>query len=571
MKTVPILPLACVLLLLLPCCAGIAALTPTNDSRPKRADIEGQILFAPMDSLTTYLIDRSGAVNHTWTSKYRPGLGVRWLGNGTILRTIDLGTPGYGGTGGGVQKILPDGTIAWDFRYDYGGNITHHDVQVLPNGNVLLVAWEKKTRAEAIAAGRDPSSFDSQNFYPSHIIEVQPTGPITGTIVWEWHVWDHLIQDFDASKENYGVVGDHPELVDLNFGDNKGGDWLHTNSLDYNAEFDQILISAHNFNEIWVIDHSTTTEEAAGHTGGHSGHGGDLLYRWGNPQAYRAGTENDQVFSCQHDATWIRPGCPGAGDILVFNNGVIRHYSSVDEITPPVNDQGDYYLDPGQAYGPQTLTWTYQGSPPLSFYASHLSGAERLPDGDTLISNGETGYFFEVTPDKTVVWHYTNPYPSSGSNQVFKIVYVAPPAPPESPQPDLDGSGSLHWTDIQPGATVFGSFTVQNIGDSDSLLNWTVNTSELTWGTWTFTPASGNDLTPQAGSVTVQVSVVAPDEENANFAGSIRIENIENASDYDLIPVSLSTPALLQAMVQTAMPSQLPGVHTQVISLRRSI
>ncbi len=91
-------------------------------------------------------------------------------------------------------------------------------------------------------------------------------------IVWEWYAWDHLIQDYNASKENYGVVGDHPELIDINYGISSSlSDWLHANSIDYNEKFDQILISVHNFNEIWVIDHSTTLEEAAGHTGGRVG------------------------------------------------------------------------------------------------------------------------------------------------------------------------------------------------------------------------------------------------------------------------------------------------------------
>ena len=87
---------------------------------------------------------------------------------------------------------------------------------------------------------------------------------------------------------------------------------MHTNSIDYNEEFDQILISVRYFNEIWVIDHSTTTEEAAGHTGGNSGKGGDLLYRWGNPK--NIGREPRVINSSlgQHDASWIE-GCPWKG------------------------------------------------------------------------------------------------------------------------------------------------------------------------------------------------------------------------------------------------------------------
>jgi hypothetical protein len=499
--------------------------------------INGQILFAPMFSTNTFLIYNTGEVNHTWSSSFLPGVAVRWLGNETILRTIRVGIgPGNGGAGGGVQIVQWDGSVIWDFRYNTNEVLSHHDARLLPNGNVLLIAWETKTRAEAIAAGRNPNYVTNNGLMPDHIIEVQQTGPTSGDIVWEWHVWDHLIQDYDSSKDNYGIVGDHPELVDINYVTSSQPDLMHTNSIDYNEEFDQIMISVHNFNEIWVVDHSTTTEEAAGHTGGNSGKGGDILYRWGNPQAYNAGASSDQKLFNQHDAAWIDEGCPGEGNILVFNNGGSRHYSSVDEIVPPVNDNGNYTLDPGSAYEPETQIWIYTANPPSSFYASHISGAQRLADGNTLICNGETGKIFEVTPEGATVWQY------NVGPQVFKVVYIPPEEPSEPNTPDLDCSGSLSWSNIKPGETVSGSFQVQNIGDAGSLLNWTVNTSLIKWGNWSFTPGSGENLTPEDGQVTVQVSVVSPGEQNSEFEGYIRVENQNNPEDFDLISVYLKTP-----------------------------
>lgn len=510
-------------------------------TQPPMMITEGQFLYAPMWTTTTYLRESSGALNTSYPSSFFPGVAVWWLGDGAILRTIRTGSGGgTGGSGGGVQKVLRDGTMVWDFRYNTNGCLTHHDVKTLPNGNVLLIAWETKTRTEAIAAGRNPNYVSSLGLRPDHIIEVQPTGPTSGTIVWEWHVWDHLIQDHDPTKANYGIVADHPELVDINYVPSTTTDWMHTNSIDYNEELDQILLSVHTFNEIWVIDHSTTTAEAAGHTGGNSGKGGDLLYRWGNPAAYKRGTINNKIFSQQHDATWIKPGYPGEGNILVFNNGVSRpggaRYSSVDELTPPVNETGQYYLAPGSAYGPTTLTWTY--SPQPTFYASHLCGALRLSNGNTLITNGETGRIFEVTPAGATVWQY-----NTGS-QLFKVVYIPyeEPQPPEPNIPDLSCSGNLVWTNIKPGATVTGSFKVQNIGDTDSLLNWTVNTSSISWGTWTCNPKSGENLTPEDGQITVQVSVMTPEEENTLFDAYLRVENKNDSTDYELIPVMLKTP-----------------------------
>ena len=514
----------------------------TKQSTKINETIEGQILFAPMDSTKTYLIDGTGTVIHIWSSDYLPGEAVRWLGNGTILRTIKTGVEGYGGAGGGVQKVLRDGTVTWDFRYNTNGNLSHHDILPLPNGNVLMIAWEVKTRAEAIDAGRNPNSLIDDTFMPDHIIEVKPTGPTSGVIVWEWHVWDHLIQDYDASKENYGVVDDHPELVDINYPATSGQDWMHTNSIDYNEKFDQILISVHNFNEIWVIDHSTTTDEAAGHNGGKSGKGGDILYRWGNPQAYRAGSSSDQKFFGQHDATWIKTGCPGQGDILVFNNGFIRPhpeglYSSIDEIVPPVNDTGVYYLKPGSSYGPGNTIWCYTANPPINFYSGEFSGAQRLTDGNTLICDGILGRFFEVTPNGTTIWEYTNPYPSPGLNNVFKIVYI-----PYQTNQKVEGIGSLCWKKVKLEETVYGSFQVQNNGAPGSFLNWRINNSAITWGSWSFSPNHGENLTPETGPIIVYVSVIAPNEKHSSFGGGIRIDDTQNPNDFDTIPVSLTTP-----------------------------
>ena len=500
---------------------------------------DGKILLAPTRSRNTYLLDNNGTVNHTWPSEYKPGLAAYWLGNGTILRTIQVGImPVAGGAGGGVQKVELDGTITWDFRYDTNKYLSHHDVKSLPNENILLIAWEEKTRTEVIVAGRNPNYVSSQGLMPDHIIEVQPTGPTSGSTVWEWHVWDHLIQDYDSSKANYGVVENHPELVDINYVTSTEQDWMHTNSIDYNQGLDQILISVHNFGEVWVIDHSTTTEEAAGHTGGNSGKGGDLLYRWGNPAAYRRGTTSDRKLFSQHDASWIKPGYPGQENILIFNNGVNRpniEYSSVDEIIPPVNIYGEYYLSPNSSYGPINQTWTYIANPPSSFFASHLSGAQRLANGNTLICNGETGEIFEVNPNGAIVWQYNTKV------EVFKVVYLYPEELGPS-IPDLECTGSLSWNKIKPGATANGSFQVQNIGDLNSSLNWTINVSSIIWGKWLFSPESGKNLTPSDGQVTVHVSVVAPNEKNSKFEGYIIVENQDDPSDFDLIPVYLKTP-----------------------------
>ena len=539
----------CILLLLLGTSFTYASSSKNFSSRDtqKERTLDGQILFSPYSATTTYLIDSTGTVNHTWPSAYHPFTEPYWLGNGTILRPIISGN-------GGLQVISWDGTIVWDYRYTVPGCSCHHDVKLLPNGNVLMIVWETKTRTEAIAAGRNPSTISGSTFKPDRIIEVNQTGPTSGAVVWEWHVWDHLIQDYDASKANYGIVGDHPELIDVNFGDTFAGDWLHTNCLDYNPTFDQILISSHNFNEIWVIDHSTTTAEAASHAGGNSGKGGDLLYRWGNPRAYDAGTTGDQKLFFQHGVSWIKPGYPGAGHILVFDNGNNRpsgQYSTVDEFAPPVNSTGEYSLVPGSAYGPEDYTWSYTADPPTSFYSNVFGDAHRLKTGDTLICDGTSGRFFEVTPDGTTVWQYINPYPNPTQNSVFKIDYLPPPESPEPSIPDLSCSGSLSWTDIKPGTTLSGTFQVGNIGEPSSLLNWTI-TSYPNWGAWTFTPSSGTELTASSW-VTVNATCVAPNEKNTQYTGTIQVTNVDDSTDNCSIPVSLKTPTNLDRQFQLFM------------------
>jgi hypothetical protein len=375
----------------------------------------GYTLFAPHRSRTTYLIDNEGRLVHSWTSAYEPAFSAYLLEDGSLLRTANVHNPDFGGGGGGrVERFDWAGNLAWFYDYSSTAVCQHHDIEPLPDGNVLLVAWELKTRDEAIAAGRDSARITANKLWPDHVVEVDPTND---SIVWEWHVWDHLIQDYDSTKQNYGAVADHPELVDLNYtgAGSAGGraDWNHANAVGYNPEFDQIVISVLTQDEVWVIDHSTTTEEARGHSGGRQGMGGDILYRWGNPQVYRAGSSADRKFFGQHDARWIEPGLTGGGHMMVFNNGVNRpdgQYSTVDEFIPTSDNTGRYPRPaPGMPHGPAQQCWVYKASPPTSFLSESFGGANRLPNGNTLICEATSGRFFEVMPDTSVVWRYVNP------------------------------------------------------------------------------------------------------------------------------------------------------------------
>jgi len=494
---------------------------PSSNANPS---ITGQILYTPMLSFNTYLINNDGTINKTWSSNNLPGLSVYMRPNGNILRPIRLNLE-QGGSGG-IEEYTPEGELIWSYEYYSQNNYqSHHDVEPLSNGNVLMLTWEYINENEVINTGRNPDSLTGSIAF-EHIIEVHPTSKNTGTIVWQWHSFDHLIQDYNSGKDNYGIVENHPELLDINYGGNDV-DWLHCNSIDYNEYLDQILISSRNFNEIWVIDHSTTSEEASGHTGGNNGKGGDILFRWGNPQSYKV--DGPHRFYEQHDATWIDLDCPGAGNILVFNNGVGRGYSSVDEIVPPVDSSGFYDYAPGTTFAPSDILWSYT-SP--NFYSYRYSSAQRLRSGNTLICNGILSRFFEVTPQMTKVWQYDAPQIGG----VFKISYIYPK---EQYSEDLDCSGSFSFSNVKPETIVTGSIQVHNIGVSGSQLNWTIE-SYPDWGTWTSTPSSGIGLA--AGDfVTVNVSVVAPSSKMKNFAGTIKIINSNYPADFCELDVSITT------------------------------
>jgi hypothetical protein len=383
-------------------------------------NLEGYVLFSPMTSTNTYLIDKCGEKVHEWsTSIYRPGLSSYLLEDGSLIRAGILDNSNFdeGGSGGILEKFDWDGNLVWSYTLSGSDMCQHHDFKVLPNGNVLVIVWDRYTNAQAIANGKN-SNYNNTHLWSEKIVELQPIGSNNATIVWEWKLWDHLVQDFDNTKPNYGVVSEHPELVDLNYfpGQPTSMDWIHLNSIDYNADLDQILVSSHTLNEIWIIDHSTTTVEAAGHIGGDLNKGGDLLYRWGNPQTYDRGNPTTKVFFGQHHASWIPQGFPNEGKILVFNNGLNRPgtYSSIDMIETPVDLSNDYPIGTNTSFLPNSLFWTYTANTPSDFYSSNISGVYPLENGSFLITSGANGTFFEINSTNETIWEYINPVAQSG-------------------------------------------------------------------------------------------------------------------------------------------------------------
>jgi hypothetical protein len=290
----------------------------------------------------------------------------------------------------------------------------------MPNGNVLVISYERRTATEVTAAG----GTSAIEMWPDKIVEIEPTGATTGNVVWEWKAWDHIMQDKDSTKPNYvktAEMVDHPQSLNINYKQTK--DWMHMNGVDYNSILDQVAFSSHNLNEWYIIDHSTTTAEAASHAGGNSGKGGDILYRWGNPAAY--GAPGTAILNVTHDAHWIREGIPNSGRLSGFNNkGVSASQSAIDQIATP-NNGYLYTKTAGQAYGPATYDYRH----PVNGYSSNMGNSYELPNGNLLVSVATAGKIYEINAAGTQLWSK-----SVSSPQAFKYdscyIFNTPPAIP---------------------------------------------------------------------------------------------------------------------------------------------
>ena len=434
----------------------------------------GFTLFSPLDSRRVILVDMAGEEVHHWDTPLKPGDSCYLTERGTVLACQRYGDDPYfqdaGGHGGKVLELGHDGEVLWTFDWNGEHGSQHHDIEELPNGNILFVAWDRMTREDALAAGRDPELLEGGEWWGGAVYEVKPTRPEGGEIVWSWHAMDHVVQSYDEDLAGYVEdPSEHPHKIDINGdfdpdppseeeqaeidqqmaaigyagggsddddqGDDavaddaadddaaaddeeekedpadaarkarvKGADWMHTNAVAYNAKLDQIAISVRRFDEVWIIDHGTTREEAKGPKG-------DLLYRWGNPFAYGMGAHAERPLLGQHNVQWIPEGYLGAGNLIVFNNGNReREWSTLVEWWPPLDEAGRYTREEGQPFGPAEPQWVYEAAEPESFYSPFISGVQRLPNGNTLACSGAPGRVFEVSPAGEVVWDWRSPF-----------------------------------------------------------------------------------------------------------------------------------------------------------------
>lgn len=344
---------------------------------------QGYTLIPPVESTTTYLIDMEGYIVHTWQSQYTPGQHALLLENGNLLRGGKLPNPPimFGGASGIVQEIDWNGSVVWEYKNLTPNSVQHHTFCRMPNGNTLVLCWEKKTREEAIAKGRNPNTVKENGIWPDYVQEVTRDGKV----VWEWHVWDH--------------IGTGPDQFNINFtlppkaGIMAGADWTHFNVVEYIPETDQIILNSRNFGEFYLINHKT----------------GAMEFRWGNPCASGQGKcpsfndDGDQQLFGPHSVTKL-----DNGNFLIFDNGWQR---------PEGNRSRSVELDPRS----KTIVWQYATRTPNSFYSAFQGSAQRLPNGNTLITSTGQGHIFEVTGGARpqVVWEFVLPTAAKGVPTCF--------------------------------------------------------------------------------------------------------------------------------------------------------
>jgi len=331
------------------------------------------------------LSDMNGRIVHEWkldSSRLKGGVPrARLLENGHML----VLRPGVKGAAAGAQEYGWDGSLVWEYATpaDYK---PHHDVFRKQNGNTLLICREVVPE-EYRRKAADPAR--REMLYADVMIEVTPNNEM----VWEWHQYEHI--DIDRANPI-------PASRDWWAGpdNNTVTDWTHTNTiqaLPENRWYDEgderfkpgnVLVSARQLDVVQLIDTDT----------------GQIV--WEYTGDYKGG------MSGQHDSHMIEKGIPGAGNVLIFDNGSspyknLAHAgcSYVIEVEPPTGK----------------VVWVYDNGE--GFHSNFTSSSQRLPNGNTLILEAAGGRIFEVTVEGEVVWEHVFPMTNARPQRAYRYPY----------------------------------------------------------------------------------------------------------------------------------------------------
>lgn len=327
---------------------------------------QGFTLFAPMNGDgTVYLIDLTGKVVHQWQMPYPPGQYGYLTGSGTLFYNGKIPNDTF------LGRSPFKGGVA--LEADWNGRVLwevrqanhHHDARLLKNGNVLfLCATELPAEIARRIQGGRPGTEVNGKMWSDYLLEVTRDG----RTIWEWRTWEHL----------------DPAEYPIAFPENLRAEWTHGNAI-VELPDGNLLISFRNISTILKIDRTN----------------GRVAWKLGPP-----------TLSGQHAPTPL-----ANGNLLIFDNGPHRldqtfPFSRVIEVNPMTKE----------------IVWKYQEGFPPSFYSDRISNAQRLPNGNTLINEGQFGRFFEVTASGEVVWEFVNPYfgpptvtAAKQMNNVFRV------------------------------------------------------------------------------------------------------------------------------------------------------
>ncbi|MBM4053474.1 MAG: aryl sulfotransferase [Planctomycetes bacterium] len=314
---------------------------------------KGYVLFTPMNNTCgeVFLIDTdNGEVVHKWELPYAPGVYGYLLPNGNLF---------YNG------QVENDG--AWDLwpnwnsfkggvmlEVDWDGNIVwelhspyhHHDGRRTSSGGAIFLVVEKVSEE---IRDQVQGGIESSSEKGDMWADVIVEVDKTGNQIWKWHAKDHLDFDTDVIQSNC-----------------PRDEWTHANTV-VPLNDDEVMVSFRNISTVGIINKDT----------------GDFVWKLGH-----------SVFAQQHDPTLL-----DNGNILVFDNGQQREkepvpYSRVIELNRDTKE----------------IVWRYRDVPAINFFSPTISGAQRLSNGNTLVTEGCFGRIFQVTSEKEVVWEYVSPY-----------------------------------------------------------------------------------------------------------------------------------------------------------------
>ena len=362
---------------------------------PERA-CPGYTLYAPMSGQgEVYLLDINGEVAHQWRMPYPPGLYGYLLPNGNLFYGGKVQDDGGWETfeamkrfkGGVMLEADWDGNIIWEHRDPYH----HHDARRTESGGCLYMTVERMDDAQAATIKGGQPGTESREDYTGMWCDVLVEVDANGNRVWEWRAAEHL----------------DPERHVVTFNDLRD-EWSHGNTVVplpaasnvipakagiQESAGDAVMFSFRNISTVGIIDKAS----------------GEIVWQIG-----------DEALSQQHD-----PSMLDNGNVLIYDNGSHNRYnplpaSRVIEVDTSTNE----------------IVWEYRDSPPFNFFSAYISGARRLPNGNTLITEGQPGRIFQVTPEGDVVWEYINPHFAPNElgfevNSVFRSTHYLPEQVPQ--------------------------------------------------------------------------------------------------------------------------------------------